>query len=110
MREKRLVNPEDLDDEIKAIEILGFDEECGWNPTISLHNDGLVSVDFPEFPPPNLEQYEFFDEELKRRLGNCEVCQEDREYFEITSNADEDADVLWERVAEMFFEWENDHG
>ena len=86
----------------KSQTIEGFDEEGGWDPTISLTEDGNVTIEFPEFPPQNIADEglgDTYDDHLSQELG-VEIYWEDREFFWILEP--DDPEAVYEKVVEFF--------
>lgn len=79
----------------------GFDEDGGWDPTISIHNDSIM-IEFPEFPPQKIAEQGLensYDEHLTRELG-VQVNWEDREVFVIEDAAN--VEEMFNKVVAFF--------
>jgi hypothetical protein len=73
--------------EKKAVTIENWDRNAGLNPTVTLYEDGKVSIEFDELPGclKNLSHMASFEDLLETFIGEhlpgVEVEQEDRELF-----------------------------
>ena len=86
----------------KSQTIYGFDDEGGWDPTVTLHEDGNITIEFPEFPPNRIAEEgleDDYDEVLAREFGT-EICWEDREFFWILDP--ESPEEMFNKVVAFF--------
>lgn len=102
------VNQEE--DQVRGVEIVGFDEVNGWDPEVVIYEDNNIQIIFPEFPPDRLESvFSNFDDLLKSTIEEqigceCDVYWEDRELFWVSSE-ECNVDILFDATVEVFVNW-----